>query len=105
MMENELEEEYWGKILEKYSSYEGTLRDFCSENNITKHKLYYYKKKLEKPNKQAFHAIALKPVKAIGNAEKAYKDIRIEIGKANIFIPTNEADLLKTILKELAATC
>lgn len=104
-MENTLERESWKKILEKYSSYEGTLSNFCSENNITKHQLYYYKKKLEKPNKPTFHAIALKPVKATDNAEKTYKDIRIEIGKANIFIPGSEAELLKTILKELVATC
>lgn len=104
-MEDTFEQESWEKILEKYSSYKGSLSDFCSENNITKHQLYYYKKKLEKPNRPAFHAITLKPVKATDNAEKAYKDIRIELGKANIFIPANEAELLKTILKELAATC
>ncbi|MCM8711849.1 hypothetical protein M2651_12585 [Clostridium sp. SYSU_GA19001] len=104
-MENALQQKAWEKILENYSSYEGTLNDFCSENNITKHQLYYYKKKLNKPNKPVFHAIALKSVKNADNTKKAYKDIRIEIGKSKIFISSDEAELLKTILKELAAIC
>ena len=104
-MENTIEQWSWKKVLEKYSSYEGSLSDFCSENNITKHQLYYYKKKLEKSNKPAFHAIAIKPIKVPEDAEKQFKDIRIEIGNANIFIPSNETALLKTILKELTAIC
>lgn len=104
-MENTLEKESWEKILGKYSSYEGTLRSFCSENNIAKHQRYYYKKKFEKPNKPAFHAIAIKPSKNAEDAEKAHKDIHIQIGKANIFIPLSETVISKTILRELTSTC
>lgn len=104
-MESTSNKQYWENILEKYSSYEGSLIDFCRENNITKHQLYYYKKKFKNENKPVFHAIALKPAHNTDNVQKAYKDIRIEIGKANIFIPSSETELIKTILKELKSIC
>ena len=43
--------------------------------------------------------------KAEMSAGKASKDIRIEIAKANIYIPVTETAVLKAILKELAASC
>ncbi len=33
------------------------------------------------------------------------KDIRIEIGKANIYIPANEIAVISDIIKELAISC
>lgn len=41
----------------------------------------------------------------VSNSEKGYKDIRIEIGKANIYIPVNEIALLSIVLKELTNSC
>lgn len=97
------------KILENFSSYEGTVTSFCKENNMSKSQFYYYKKRFEKSNKPTFHAIALKndefdPNIASDNA-KVYSDIKIEIGKANIYIPANEIALLSTILKEIVKSC
>jgi hypothetical protein len=37
--------------------------------------------------------------------ENSSKDIRIEIAKANIYIPVAETAALKVILKELASSC
>lgn len=104
-MEKQINHEPWKKILEKFSSYEGTVTSFCSENNVSKSQFYYHKRRADILKKPTFHAVSLNTLIAPDNAEKAYKDIRIEIGKANVFIPSNESELLKTILKELAATC
>ncbi|KRQ85768.1 hypothetical protein ABG79_02458 [Caloramator mitchellensis] len=104
-MGNKSDKVFWENIIEKYFSYEGSLVDFCIENNITKRQFYYHRNKLENSNKPVFHAIALKPVPNSDNVQKAYKDIRIEIGKANIIIPASESELIITILKELEAIC
>lgn len=102
-------EETWKEFLEKLSSYEGTLSSFCRENNITPHQFYYYKKKFNKSQKTTFHAIVLndeKPTeKQITNSVKENTNIRIEIGKVNIYVPKNEIVLLSTLLKELAKLC
>ncbi|MCT4607511.1 MAG: hypothetical protein N4A64_15655 [Marinisporobacter sp.] len=36
----------WKEDLEKFSSYKGTVINYCRENNISKGQFYYYKKKL-----------------------------------------------------------
>lgn len=104
-MENILNHESWEEILERLASYEGSVNEFCKENNLSRGQLYYYKRRFSQGKKPTFHAIALNSAKPSENAEKAYKDIRIEIGKASIFIPSNERELLKSILKELAIIC
>jgi len=85
-MENASTRESWERILERFSSYEGTVISFCRENNVSKSQLYYHKKRYKSLNKPSFHAISLNTVKASDGVEKANKVIRIEIGKANIFI-------------------
>ena len=34
----------WEEIVTSFSSYEGTLKDFCAANNISKSQVYYYGK-------------------------------------------------------------
>lgn len=108
-MENIFNVETWREFLEKFSSYKGSVSSFCKENNISKGQFYYYKKRFEKSNKHIFHAMALNkeesPTKTETNTGKVSKDIRIEIGKANIYIPVTETAVLKAILKELAVSC
>ncbi|SKA92721.1 hypothetical protein SAMN05443428_112102 [Caloramator quimbayensis] len=104
-MENTSKKAFWENIVQKYSSYEGTLNDFCTENNISKRQLYYHKNKFNNSNKPVFHAIDLKPLENTNNAEQKNNNIRIEIGKANIIIPANEAQLIKIILRELQSRC
>jgi hypothetical protein len=104
-----LNDETWRRLLEEFSSYEGTVSGFCKENNISKSQFYYYKNKFEQLSKSTFHAIVINNEetnpKTANNIVKKYKDIRIEIGKANIYIPANETSLLATILKELTKSC
>lgn len=108
-MKNKFNDVTWKGFLEKFSSYEGTVTSFCKENNISKSQFYYYKNKFEQSNKPEFHAIVINNEelkhKSINNNVKGYKDVRIEIGKANIFIPANEIELLSNILKELSKSC
>ncbi|NSB12642.1 IS66 family insertion sequence element accessory protein TnpA [Clostridium beijerinckii] len=40
----------WREIVAGFSSYEGTLGNFCNSNHITKSQFYYYKKKLNNEN-------------------------------------------------------
>jgi hypothetical protein len=59
------------KILEEYFFYEGILNNFCSENNITKHQLYYYKKKFKKQSKSVFHVISSAVIYSVVETAKA----------------------------------
>jgi len=99
----------WNGILEKFSSYKGTVTSFCKESNVSKSQFYYYKNKFEKSIKPTFHAIVINNeesnLKKINNSVKEYNEIRIAIGKANIYIPANEIAVLSTILKELTKSC
>jgi len=108
-MEKIFNSETWSDLLEKFSSYGGSVGSFCKENNISKSQFYYYKKRFAKSDKSTFHAIVINKeessAKAEVSAEKAPKYIRIEIAKANIYIPVTETAALRAILKELAASC
>ena len=101
---------YWSEALEKLSSYNGTVSDFCKENNIDKRKLYYHRKK-EKDlysKRTVFHAISTNDnnnISATHKYPKDYTQIRIEIGKAKILIPSNDIKLLSSIIKELESSC
>jgi hypothetical protein len=99
----------WRGFLEKFSSYEGSVTSFYKENSISKSQFYYYKNKFEQPCKPTFHAIVINNdesnPKTVNNSVTGYKDIRIEISKANVYIPANEIALLSTVLKELTKSC
>ncbi|OSA97886.1 UNVERIFIED_ORG: hypothetical protein B2H98_06525 [Clostridium botulinum] len=99
----------WRGLVEKFSSYEGTLDSFCKENSISRSQFYYYIKKFEKENNTTFQAISLEKnntnILTVTNNIKPYVEIKIEIGKAKIFIPANEIALLSNILREFSKTC
>ena len=97
----------WKVFLDKFSSYEGTVTHFCKENNISKSQFYYHKKRFKESNKQTFHAIALNKEESSAKTNNTLvsNDIKIEIGKANIYIPANEIALLSDVIRELAKTC
>ncbi|WP_455789296.1 IS66 family insertion sequence element accessory protein TnpA, partial [Clostridium butyricum] len=38
-------------MIDKLSSYSGTIKDFCKENNILEKKFYYHRRKLANKNK------------------------------------------------------
>ena len=93
----------WKAMIDKLSAYSGTIKDFCKENNIPEKQFYYHRRKLANKNKVVFHEIPLKaednPI--IKNNSKI--DIKIEVGKATIYIPANEIAVLTSIIKELAS--
>lgn len=101
----------WEEIINKFSSYKGSINKFCEENNIKHHQLYHRRKKLSQKTNPAFHAIALNKDELVFNEQpispevNIAKDIKIEIGKTNIYIPANEIALISNIIKELAKPC
>lgn len=52
----------WEDILNKFSLHKGSIRDFCKENNISIHQLYYRRKAIKKKEVQVFHAVNLKKI-------------------------------------------
>ena len=102
-------EETWKELLEKFSSYDGTVIDYCKENNISKSQFYYYRKKFNKEIKTIFHAIEVKPetsqLQKEKNNEKGNKSVKIELGRANIYIPSENTNLLSVVFKELLKLC
>ena len=108
-MAKEINQMNWDTIIQKFSSSEGSIIDFCRENNISHHQLYYRRKKLQKQSKATFHAIEFNAKEEVKptyiTQAKENKDIRIEIGKSNIYLPANEIALLADIIKELVKSC
>ncbi|MHC1686056.1 MAG: hypothetical protein AB6733_24530 [Clostridiaceae bacterium] len=90
-------------MIGKFNSYEGTVTDFCKENNINKSQFYAYRKKLGLSNITTFHAIPLKKENTVGGTDKTLnpKEIRIEIGKAAVFLPIDEASIFSEVLREI----
>lgn len=108
-MEMNFNKETWKELLENFSSYEGTVADYCRENNITKSQFYYYKKKFTKSSTPIFHAIEVKPeVYPLSKSKSDFKEnksIKIELGRANIYLPSENFDLLSAVIKELSRLC
>ena len=91
----------WKIMVDKISSYQGTIRDFCKENNIPEKQFYYHRRKLADKNKAVFHKIPLKS-KDNSIVKNNTKDIKIEVGKATIYIPANEIAVLTAIIRDLS---
>ncbi len=106
-MANRIDNESWRDFIQKFSSYEGTVTEYCRENNLSKSQFYYHKRRFNEPSESTFHAISFeKEIDLTMNDEStASNDIRIEIGKVNVFIPANEVALLSNIVKELTKSC
>lgn len=94
----------WREIVASFSSYEGTLVNFCNANHISKSQLYYYRKKFEKENNIKFHAISMREERVkteITVVPTNIPNIRIEIGAAKIYVPANEIAVLSSLLKDM----
>lgn len=98
----------WDVIMSKFSSYEGTILNFCKENNISSHQLYYRRKRIKNSNLTTFCELPMDPP-SIDNSKNCHSnittDITIEIKNIKIHIPSSEATLLATIIRELADLC
>jgi len=70
-----------------------------------KSQFYSHKRNYEEENEPIFHVISFDEEKAADIERDSTKDIKIEIGKLNIFILANEIAILSDIIKELVRTC
>ena len=106
-MAKRIDKDIWKEFIDKFSSYEGTVTQYCLENNLSKSQFYYHKRRFEEPTEHTFHAISLDQIQEVNVANKVTdsKDIRIQLGKANIFIPINQIAVLSEIIKEIARSC
>jgi len=99
----------WDDILNKLSSHKGTIKSFCEEKNISVHQLYYRRKRLKSNATPFFHGISLEekePSKQTTPSKSSLSsNIKIEIGKAKIYIPDNDKASLSNILKVLMESC
>lgn len=100
----------WRKIINKFNTHEGTIVEFCKQNQINVHQLYYYRKKFKKENKATFHCINITKENTSESVAKniilnPITDIKIEIGKANIYIKSNDQVALSNIIRELTKSC
>lgn len=102
---NNNENTNWREILAGFSSYEGTLGNFCNANHITKSQFYYYKKKFNNENNNLqFHAISMREERVrteITVVPADRSNIIIEIGAVKIHVPANEIAVLSNLLKDL----
>jgi len=101
-MSNTLINSKWENVLAELSSYTGTVTSFCKEKNINKNQLYYYKRKSQKVSDGVFQAITLKEKTQYKLEANSSNNIKIEIGNAKIYVPSNEIEALSTIIKELS---
>lgn len=102
----------WENILSVFSTYKGTIVNFCKENNIKVHQLYCRRKRSKKVEGPTFHAIDFKEKSYLGKAEQVYassakivQNIKIEIGKAKIYLDGNDKESLSNILSAILKSC
>lgn len=109
-MSRKLDNAAWEEYINKFEDCNDkvTLKDFCVENKLSKSQFYYHKRRLANGNSKEtiFHAVSLN-VKEDDIEEKVHVsgEVKITVGNANIVIPTSEAALITSIIKELALRC
>ncbi|MCI6188447.1 MAG: hypothetical protein MR691_00655 [Clostridium sp.] len=99
---------FWQEVLEKYSSYEGSVTKFCQEQSISKSQYYYHKRMLHNDNnKFVFQAVTLNEREIIPETSivKPSTNIEIKVGKVSISIPTSETNLIKVVVEEILKLC
>lgn len=110
-MYRKLDNDAWEEYLNKFNSAKDTItvKDFCAENNLNKSQFYYHKKRVKKVTESKetiFQAISLNSkVDNIKEDKSTLKEVKINVGNANIFIPVSEATLITSIIKELILKC
>lgn len=110
-MSSEATDINWEEVLNKLSSYKGTIRSFCKENSLSPHQLYYRRKRAKKNDNPTFHAVSMKdkaadsPIPSIASKEFLSRAVEIEIGKAKISIPSYDQASLTNIVKAIITSC
>ncbi|TYQ18378.1 UNVERIFIED_CONTAM: hypothetical protein Cloal_0810 [Acetivibrio alkalicellulosi] len=104
-------DEYWKNVMEKFSRHKGTIVSFCKENNVNIHRLYNQRMKLKNKSNVTFHSINLNNISNKENKLSCVSnhtpstEIRIEIGRAKIFLDNSDKIALSNILKEITKNC
>lgn len=93
----------WTEIMDKFAKHNGSIIDFCKENNIKHNQLYNQRKKLKKT--QTFHVIDVPNINILENSKAEEQLIKIEIGNVKIFIPAEDKNTLFSLVRELAKSC
>lgn len=101
---------FWQEVLQKFSSYEGNVTNFCKEQSISKSQFYYHKRQLENNdtnNKLIFQAVTLKEREITSEIfmVNPSTNVKIKVGKASIDIPASETGLVKMLVEELIRLC
>jgi hypothetical protein len=112
-MGRRLDNAIWEEYIKKFETYKGsiTVKDFCIENNLCKSQFYYHRKRLQREqlkNEESsivFHAIQLAKKDEAKETTTPSKEVKIAIGNVTVTIPSSEASLISTIIKELAISC
>lgn len=92
----------WTEIMDKFAKHEGSIMDFCRNNNIKHHQLYHQRKKLKKNITHTFHVLEVPETKVLENTNAIGQSIKIEIGNAKIFLPADDKGTLLSLIRELA---
>lgn len=61
--------------MDKFAKHEGSIIDFCKDNNIKQYQLYHQRKKLKKKKTQTFHAIEIPKARGIENINAVQQSI------------------------------
>lgn len=99
---SEIKNTDWKALIDNLSTYKGTIKDFCKENNIPEKQFYYHRRKLADKNKVTFHEILLKSELGAIVKNNNPTNIKIEVGKATIYISANEIAVLTAIVRDLS---
>ncbi|MBU3203969.1 hypothetical protein [Clostridium algidicarnis] len=62
-MAYELIDIYRDEAMNKFSSYEGSVVNFCNENHIKRYQFYNQRRRLKKKDNEVFYAIPVKKEK------------------------------------------
>ena len=95
----------WAEIMNKFSKHDGSIIDFCRENNIKPYQLYHQKNKLKKKAPQTFRILNVPKPTETENTKNSKQSVRIEIGNVNIYISAEDNNTLLALVRELSKSC
>ena len=93
----------WDEILENLKTHNGTIKEFCEKNNVSKQKLYYKRKQANMVNTTVFHEVKIPKTKEKVPTIKS--EIKVIYGDAEIYLPMENIKFTVEFIKELAKEC
>ena len=99
----------WDEIMNKYKNHNGTIRDFCKNNNIKERQFYHHRKKQNLTENPTLHKVILNNTSdtklEVNPSKTKESNIIVEIGNSKIYIPQNNTAMISSIVKELIKSC